>query len=460
MTATATAAPSSPHHPNRSRTAVLTGLPTNLAAGLRGFAATTPGRLSIAMVGLILLSVLTGIVGIVSGQSRANTLTDLAQHREPVTTAAQQIYRSLSDADATAASAFLSGAVEPQPLRLQYETDIAQAGAALSVAATDGADATNVTDVLTPLTQLSTELPVYTGIVEQAAANNRQGYPVGSAYLREADGLMQSTLLPAAKDLYNADIRSLDAEQDDATSFPWLNAILVVGLIVALLFTQRYLTRRTNRVLNVGLLVATAAVVLALLWSGVGLALSAVYVSDARDSGSAQVALLSQARTDALQARTDEILNLVARGGENYDPQFTKLTTTLGGSDGTGGLLGQVLADSTDDPVMTGQLNAAISTTKKWFALHDSVDTLNNSGNYGAAATQSLDPTSGGEAGTFQALDTALGNAIEQGRTVFVQQTDNAGDALFALPIGVLVLAVLAAAGSTIGIWQRLREYR
>jgi hypothetical protein len=57
-------------------------------------------------------------------------------------------------------------------------------------------------------------------------------------------------------------------------------------------------------------------------------------------------------------------------------------------------------------------------------------------------------------------LDAALDKAITQGRTVFADQTNSASGALFAWPIGVLVLAVIAAAGSAIGIWQRLREYR
>ncbi len=456
---TATAPAAQDNAEGRSRGAVLAGLPTNLAAGLRGFAGTTPGRLSAAMIGLILLSLLTGIVGIFSGQTRVNTLDDLAKHREPVSAAAQQIYRSLSDADATAASAFLAGAVEPANLRAQYDTDIAQAGAALAVAATDSADTENVQDVVPSLTLLETDIPVYTGIVERAAANNAEGYPVGSAYLREADGLMQNTLLPAARNLYQTDTASLDAQQDEATSFPWLGAVLLVALLVALLLTQRFLAKRTNRVLNIGLLVASIAMVLTLLWSAVGLILTGVHVSDARSSGSDLVAQLSQARTDALQARSDEILNLVARGGENYDPRFHTLAGELGGKDGTGGLLGAVRSASRDQ-TMSSEVDDAINAAKSWFGTHDTVQNLNATGNYPNAVSETLSTASDGEASMVANLDNALDKAITQGRTVFADETDSAGAALFGWPIGVLVLAVLAAVGSAIGIWQRLREYR
>jgi hypothetical protein len=461
---TATAPNSAPSNaPNtpesRNRAAALVGLPTNLAASLRKFAGTTPGRLSIAMAGLILLSLLTGIVGILSGQSRVNTLDDLATHREPVSAAAQQIYRSLSDADATSASAFLAGAVEPQNLRQQYNTDIAQAGAALAVAVADSADTENVKDVVPSLTQLETNLPVYTGIVERAVANNAAGYPVGSAYLREADGLMQNTLLPAARDLYQTDTASLEAQQDDATGFPWLGAVALVALLVALFFTQRFVARRTNRVLNIGLLVASVAMVLTLLWSAVGLTLAGVHVSTARSSGSDLVAKLSQVRTDALQARTDEILNLIARGGENYDPAFRSLASQLGGKDGGGGLLGS-LSNASQDQATTNEISDAITAAKGWFSLHNSVQNLNNSGDYTGAVELTLSSAKSGEQAMVSKLDAALDKAITQGRTVFAAQTNSASDALFGWPIGVLVLAVIAAAGSAIGIWQRLREYR
>jgi hypothetical protein len=230
-------------------------------------------------------------------------------------------------------------------------------------------------------------------------------------------------------------------------------------MLVALYATQRFIKRRTNRTLNIGLLVASIAMVLTLLWSAVGLILTGIHVSDARSAGSDLVAQLSQARTDALQARTDEILNLIARGGENYDPQFQSLTGQLGGKDGTGGLLGATKAAS-DDPTISAEIDKAISAAKNWFTLHNGVVAANASGDYTKAVSETLSTTAQGEASAIANLDSALDKAITQGRTVFANETNSASAALFGWPIGVLVLAVIAAAGSAIGIWQRLREYR
>lgn len=430
----------------------------NLTAGLRRTASTTPGRLGMAMVGLVVLSVLTGVIGMLSISGRSSTLDDLVSHREPVSAAAQQIYRSLSDADATAARAFLTSAVEPAALRTRYQADIAQAGAALAVAATDVSGDTQATG---PLSQLATNIPVYTGLVERASTNNAQGFPVGSAYLREADHLMTDTMLPAAQQLYAIDTQRLINAQDAATSFPWFAALLAVALLVALIFTQRYVRRRTNRVINVGLLVATIAVALALVWSAAGLILESVHVDNGRAAGSDPGELLAQARTKALQARADEMLTLVARGGQSYEAPFKTLTAAIGGTDGAGGLLGQVHAKSSDN-TMTSEVGDAITAAKSWFGLHGDAANANGNGKVATAVAITLGTgdAKSNEAAAFDNLDNALGKAISQARVDFANETGTAQGWLTALPIGVLVLLLLAAGGAAVGIWQRLREYR
>src|ERR1043165_740248 len=121
-------------------------------------ARTTPGRLGIIASVLVALSVLTGLVAAVALQSKLDTITGLTEHREPLAAAAQQIYRSLSDADATASSAFLSDGAEPAALRERYEIDMAQAGAALSKAASDVG---GIGDAEKQVDTLGQQLPVY-----------------------------------------------------------------------------------------------------------------------------------------------------------------------------------------------------------------------------------------------------------------------------------------------------------
>ena len=188
----------------------LLDLPGQAVRAIVRSAARTPGRLTVIAVGLVLLSLFTGLIATLSVQNRNDTITGLIDHREPLAAASQQVYRSLSDADATAASAFLSIGTEPAALRQRYERDVAEAGAALAKAASDSA---GVEGAAAPVDTLSRQMPVYTGLVETARANNRQGFPAGASYLREASELMRAKILPAAQDLYRVDAQRLVDEQ-------------------------------------------------------------------------------------------------------------------------------------------------------------------------------------------------------------------------------------------------------
>src|SRR5690606_39915618 len=87
------------------------------------------------------------------------------------------------------------------------------------------------------------QVPVYTGLVEAARANNLQGLPIGAAYLREASHLMRTEILPAAERLYDIQTERVAQERDDAMRFPYLAAGLLLITLIALVATQNYLWR-------------------------------------------------------------------------------------------------------------------------------------------------------------------------------------------------------------------------
>jgi hypothetical protein len=417
---------------------------------------TTPGRLGIIASALVVLSVLTGFVAALALQMKVDTINGLAEHREPLSAAAQQIYRSLSDADATASSAFLSGGSEPAELRERYEVDVAQAGAAMAKAASDVG---GIAEAEKQIDTLGQQLPVYTGLVETARTNNRLGLPIGTAYLREASTLMRTKILPAAEQLYQIDIDRLTAEQDDATSFPWLTVGLTVILLGALITFQVYLTRRTNRLLNVGLLVATGAVGIALIWGAVAGFVSASAVDRARDEGSEQVDALVQARIVALKCRADETLTLVARGdgGTKYEDDWKAQAPKISGRGGD--LLSQA-RDAAADSAIKSQVGSAIEHSQAWQDAHRRLRDMDNGGQYDEAVKLAIGTDEKGSGVAFNKLDENLSAAIQKGREKFVEGTSAAENALGGLVPGVAVLALIGGGGALFGIRQRLREYR
>ena len=431
--------------------------PSVRLAAITAAARTTPGRYGVILAVLLVLCTAFGVASAVRLHARSDALHDLVTSSEPLAVAAQDTYRALSDADATAASAFLEGGVEPQEVRRRYENDIAQAGSALAAAASA---ATTSEQAGRSVARLTTYLPVYTGLVEQARANNRHGVPLGAAYLREASGLMQSVLLPAARELYQSETARLAGTQESATPLPLVEVLLGMLAVAALVAAQVYLRRRTNRVLNIGLLAATAASVLVLLWVVVVAVDVALNVGQARDRGSAQVQQLATARIAALEARGDETLTLVARGaGAEYEKQYAEISERLGGADGRSGALGRA-RDSIEDPAVRALVQDAVDRQQVWRAAHAEIRRLDDSGAYNEAVAVAIGPQANGAAAAFTGLDDSLGKAIGLSRQRFDAEVGSARAALSWSVAGAVLLTVLAAAGAVWGMWQRLKEYR
>jgi hypothetical protein len=397
-----------------------------------GLARSTPGRLSLIVVVLVVASLASGWLSTWSVIRQERALEDLATRSEPLAHAAQEVYRALQDADATAASAFLSGGLEPSQLRERYEKDIVQAQAALSVATASSPDLTAT---------LAAQLPVYTGLIETARTNNRQGFPVGAAYLREASGLMRTQLLPAAQELYRAETDRVSRAQDEA-NFPWGSVAVALAFVIALVLTQRYLTRRTNRLLNVGLLLATGAAVVSLLWVTTASVLVMNDVSDSR-AASQKVDVLAQARIATLTARGEETLTLVARGaGQTYEKNFVEVSERLEG-----------LLDQATRLGNTEAVDQAMRQFRQWQQVHQRIREADDAGQYNDAVALIDNPY-------FDSLDQDLVRAIGEARQDFSDEVAVARASLAGTVVGVLVLAVIGAAGAAMGLWQRLKEYR
>jgi len=416
-----------------------------------GLVKSTPGRLSLIALLLVAVSLLVGALTGLSVQTRSAALEELATRSEPLSFAAQEVYRSMADADATAAAAFLSGGVESPRLRSRYEADIAKAAAALSTAT---GEITRSPEVGSALSTLSGQLPVYTGLVETARTHNRQGNPVGAAYLREASGLMRAQLLPAAQDLYRAETANVVRDQDSAGGGPWSELLLGLVALVTLGLAQLYVTRRTNRVFNIGLVVATGLTLVSVLWVSIASVVVVSTVSDSRVNGSSQVDVLARARIDTLTARGDETLTLVARGsGTAYEKRYGDVVKELGDLIARGKSLAT-------EPAVRDAVTSAERNFQAWQDAHKRIRAADDSGDYTTALALAISNDQGGAAAAFDNLDRDLVTAITQARTAFTGSVATARGALSGTVAVVALLALGAAVASVMGLWQRLKEYR
>lgn len=443
--------------PQRSGRAVVT-------ERLRAAATTEPGRLQIIGAVLALLVVAFGAVTAFEVSGRAASADDVVSRSQPLSADAADIYRSLADADAAAASGFLAGPQEPSQVHDQYVADIDEASRLLVKAA---ANTDSSTKSGHEITTLNKELPRYTGLIERARASNRQGLPLGGAYLRYANQKMANDMLPAAERLYAAETGRLGQDYDSARTWPFFSLGIGVIALIVLLWAQRRNFHRTNRVLNHGLLAATAASLVVLLWLAVGHSVARSDLSDANTRGQQSLDVLNRARIDSLKARANETLTVVARGAVlTADGKNDKYETDYG--TGMKALVAELdkaakLAEDTHDTVGSEPVAKAITGVTEWQSRHRTARKTDDSGDYDTALTQIIgttDSTKGSTGESFNRVDDALKRALAHEQEEFTRAARDGRGALGGLPIGAAALAVLGAVAAIVGVNRRLSEFR
>ncbi|MDQ4068441.1 MAG: hypothetical protein M3203_03035 [Actinomycetota bacterium] len=413
---------------------------------------TTPEKLRLVQVLLVCACVLSGVAAAAGLQLRVDAAEEIERRTEPLSADAVDVYRALANADATVAGEFLSSNFTARPGE-GYDRDIEEAARGLARAATltgrDSLTADRIADI-------AAQLPGYTALVESARA--ARGTPEGSASLRSASSLMQSTILRRAETFQRIESERLDAQYRRAGAVPTI-ALAAGGVsVLALLATQLMMARRTRRILSVGLLAATVAVLALAVWWTVALSASGDHLADSRRRSQAVSDALGPAQIAARQARASEILALVAREPGLYEPDFSARMQRLARQDGTGGALGAAGRLASDE---TGRriVAEAVDKSRAWLAAHGQIVQLQRAGRHLEAGTLAIGPAAPA-AVAFTAIDDRLAAGVAHEREAFANDVVQAQDALFGLVPGTVLVMVAAAAAAATGVGQRLKEYR
>jgi hypothetical protein len=412
------------------------------------FISTTPGRILAVGIVLAALGVGSAFATSTTINHRQQVLTTVLNHTEPLSFAAGRLYTTLSVADAAAATAFIAQA-EPRPVRLRYEQAITDAAVAVTRASS------GLTDE--PLVQLlgkiNAELAVYTGLIEIARTNNREGNPVGSSYLSEASGLMQSTILPDAAQLYQATSARVDTETTASTEIPAPVILVLLTTVVFGAFSHRWLARRTRRRINPGLVVGALGILVMVVWMGIALTISTTASRSAKVTAAESLKTVTNVAITAQQARADETLSLIRRGDEQVRKQsFYQRIDSMHQQ------LDRYMARS--DAVDKADLQGADQLLVRWRQANDRINTYISVGNYRAATQVALGTGEDDSTPAFDKLEDELGKAMDQSRTQLRNDVLNARSGLSGAQVGGVVLSLSAAIAVALGLWPRLKEYR
>ncbi len=394
----------------------------------------TPRRLRLLSLGVVGVGIVVGLVGALVFSALAYSLfrasADTAQLIR-----VQQIQTNLLVADATATNAFLVGGLEPPAQRARYDKALTTSGALIVQAArAQPADGE-------ALAELNQQVLDYTGTIEQARANNRQGLPVGAQYLRTASAQLRGDALPILDALVSANAERATTRMDMRLGYVFL-AIAVLGLAAAIV-GQVWLARRFKRRINVGMLAASVALLAALVGGAIALQQVSASVGAIKSGSFAAVNAAADARIHASNAKSNESLTLIARGsGASFE------TAWKASSDAVVANMNELGAD------------APATEWTRYMAVHSQIRKLDDSGQWDAAVALATgtDPKSANAA--FNAFDTKLTQTLDQ-----VSQEASAGlsgprTTLVIAAILTLLIGLAAALLGRRGVAARLAEYR
>ncbi len=437
---------------------------------------TTPGQLQLT---LGLVATAAGVLGAVgTGIVIAAELTigSVQTQTIPSITEAESIHGLLSDADRSEANAFLAGGAEAPGPRQRYECDLMAVTRELSSAAAHNAgDARAVAQV----ESINSQVTTYAETVEQARAANRQNFPVGAAYLRQASGLVHQPgtgILAGTETLAALDARHLEQQDLVLTltgAMLGLYAVVGVVLLLLLMRTQLFLRRRFRRRRSRPLLAATALLLIVSAVLGVAAVRTARGLSAAEGQAYPRLVGLYVARAISNDADTNESLSLIAHGnGDGFDRAFSAETKRLADRPLTEAMIqdaarGHVvfrglLADEVRDAMTDAERAAAVRALHAFqrVTLADAAIRLQVAQNqYDRAVALALGSGPDQLGGAFSDLDAALGACI----SIVQAQFDGAmRDAQpwpvlpFGIPAAVLAIVLLTVRG----LQPRIDEYR
>ncbi len=399
-------------------------------------ARSTPGTLRVFMALTAIVAVVFAVVAAIGIDRRDQALGDATDAAAELIDV-QSVQVAIARADALASENYLRGGIEDPAKRAAYVAELDAAGRGL----VDVANRVGAADA-ERLGEVSTQLGTYAGLIESARANNRQGFPVGAAYLRNANA-SAATMLDALREVQTSLRDEVNDSLDRADrAGVWLQ---LVGwtLLAVLGGAGWWMAKRFNRLINVPLAAAGLVALAAVVVGGI-MAAGAMRDAEAATSGPLRSAdLAAQARSAGFDAHAQEFFTLINRG--NAASAEAEWATAAANAQAAAG----ELCERSNDCDPTDAFAAYV-------VGYDQVRALDaDQGDWDAAVALSL----GDNAAAFDAFDAASVDATDRNTAVAIGALETSTDRLGLVRAGVFIAGLAVAALAVVGIGQRLREY-
>ena len=405
----------------------------------------TPGFLRRWNVILLVLVAAFAVVGSIASLVMRSASQTTADNTAPALIGIQDLFASVAEANTAATAAYLSTratGTEDRVNRNLYQDAIRRASAQTEeVSATIGSDR-RAHDALKAI---GIALNEYSGRIEAARVANENRLPEADGMLREALRVVQDDVGSAVDTVNERGRSQLEGERTEGRIPTWVAVAIGVMTLLALLKVQLGLLQRTNRILNPLLVPATLLIAAVVGYLVVGPVVRGQTLDKAETGGYDAIATTSRIQTAAFDLQSQLSLQLLEGTGDNLDPLFAEVETTI-----------DQLAAGADSPREDA---AAVTLAVRWDRYKEAarrIESLQNAGDAEAAVAL----FQGEGLSSFNGLNTAIESALSDNRTQFLTGVNDAANAVGTTPYLTIVLPVLAALAIMLAIQRRLGEYR
>jgi hypothetical protein len=420
----------------------------NNSGKIKGMMGTTPGKLRLGMFAIFILAICFAIAGYVGVSGARSSVNTIARDAVPSIVTAQTVRVKLLQMDSLASQEFLAGGADSgAQARVKYEAVRQELGEQLTIAAK------NISfgkDEQTPVETLMNKVQAYNGLVEAARANNRQGFPVGAAYLRMASTMLHDEMLPQTQAIDQLNVKQLENEYASFKSASVIHIGIIaaagLALLVVLGYMQLFISKKMRRSFNLPLLAASAVVVALTAYSIVGMTLQRSNLGAAKETSFVSAYNWLEARGAAYDAKTDQSLFLIALGaGAKYE-ESAKVKV-------------EKLADAAAKNAQ-GDSARALAALRAYVQQDERIRSFDKSGKRAEAVNLALGNGTQEAQKSFDDLNQVLTANLKTATSSFEASIASAESNINLLDLAFIVLSLAVVALAYFGLTPRINEYR
>ncbi len=406
---------------------------------------TTPAILRTWSVVITVLVLLAALLASLAARQFASGAEQIEQNTGPVLISTQGLVASIAEADAANTAVFLSGENEDRQQRRLYETALSRAPQQIEDISSGIGDDERSHD---SLKAVASQLTEYAGLVERARLSNLAGDVDATEQLSASIDLVSGStgMLANARSVTERTQASFDEDVSSGT-VEWISAValLAVSLIV-LLVAQGRLRKRTQRLINPPLLLATGLIAVLLVWLVLAQVGRVSDLNTARESGYDSIALTSQLQTAAFDYKTQE-----ARAIIESNPALLPGDDSLEQID----ILLIGLAAEADDNREVSAIAGLQTRWDRYVATSDRIRSALTSGSDDDARSLAI----GDGNRDFNGFNTTVESVLLANRDQFDASVSSAANRLNWLQLGAVLLPLFAAVLALAGYQSRINEY-